>query len=148
MKVGEKMKENKPSFPGLQLADLPQSFSGKILLRKEIPLDEKTFQYLLSTNSFTSIKSIIRKKLTYQCQRCGNLKRSLFASISCLICKKSHIYCRKCIEMGRVTECEPLYVWTGENPEWLKHEDPCTWEGELTEAQRAAGDRIVQAIQI
>lgn len=147
MKVSEKMTENKSSVLDPKLNNLPHRFSGKLLLRKEIPLDEETFQLLLSATSITAIKSIISKKFSHQCQRCGNQKRSLFASAPCPSCKKTHLYCRKCIEMGRVIECESLYYWTGEAPVWVQHENPCSWDGLLTNVQQKAADRIVDALR-
>ncbi|PAV31011.1 DNA/RNA helicase [Virgibacillus profundi] len=132
--------------PDLNNQHLVKRFSGKLLLRKEIPLDEPDFQQLLSTHSFTPIKSIHKKNFIYQCQRCGNRQRSLFAHIPCQSCKKTHLYCRNCIEMGRVMECEPLYYWSGEAPRWSRYENPCSWDGELTIVQQKAADRIVTAI--
>ncbi|MGM8212546.1 DEAD/DEAH box helicase [Virgibacillus sp. W0430] len=49
--------------------------------------------------------------------------------------------------MGRVLACEPLYYWTGAAPQWPKHANPCNWEGQLTDAQQSAANRIVQAIR-
>src|SRR5699024_12727260 len=85
--------------------DLATRFSGKLLLRREIPLDEKHFQHLVDSGLLTSKPAMQRKRFTCQCQRCGNKKRSLLANIPCPSCEKTHAYCRKCIEMGRVTEC-------------------------------------------
>ncbi|MBY7144116.1 DEAD/DEAH box helicase family protein [Virgibacillus sp. NKC19-3] len=124
----------------------PYLFSGKLLLRNEIPLDEPTFQHQLSTKNFTPIVSMKRKNFTYQCQRCGNQQRSLFAQMPCASCGTTHAYCRNCIEMGRVMECEPLYYWSGEEPHWPPHETPCSWEGELTLVQQRAAERITRAI--
>ncbi|MFD1849028.1 DEAD/DEAH box helicase [Oceanobacillus bengalensis] len=49
--------------------------------------------------------------------------------------------------MGRVMACENLFEWKGPNPQWPEHENPCSWQGELTEAQEKAADRMVQAIR-
>lgn len=127
------------------LAKLAIQFSGKLLLRREIFLDEKRLQQLIDVAYFTPIRSIERKKFTSQCQRCGNQKRSLFANIPCPACEETHLYCRKCIEMGRVMECELLYFWTGLEATWEQHDNPCTWEGELTIEQDKAAKRIVTA---
>ncbi|SDQ25062.1 competence protein ComFA [Virgibacillus salinus] len=121
-------------------------YSGKLLLRREIPVDEATFKQLLHSSFFTPRSSIKKKYYQYQCQRCGNCKRSLFGSIPCNNCEKTHLYCRKCIEMGRVMECEPLYEWTGPKVKWPAHINACTWKGELTEVQQKAADRITEAI--
>ncbi|MBM7600532.1 competence protein ComFA [Virgibacillus halotolerans] len=123
-----------------------RQFSGKLLLRTEILLDENTFQQLLSLHLFTPVQSIKRKKFTYQCQRCGNQKRSLFATLPRTSGKKILHYCRNCIEMGRVIDSEPLYYWTGKPVKWLEHEAPCTWDGQLTAAQQRAADHIVNAV--
>lgn len=125
---------------------LSRQLSGKLLLREELPLDEKTFQQFLEQKLITPTTSILTKSLSRQCQRCGNKKKSLFASIPCEICHSTHLYCRKCIEMGRVMACQPLYYWSGEKPVWPVHEDPCTWDGALTHLQQRAADRIAEAI--
>lgn len=122
-------------------------FSGKLLLRQEIPLAEADFQQLLVNGQFSAVPSISQTLFLTKCHRCGNRKRSLFGHIPCQRCHKTHLYCRKCIEMGRVLACEPLYIWTGAKPKWVTHEQPCTWEGKLTHVQQHAADRIVQAIQ-
>ncbi|MFZ3576899.1 DEAD/DEAH box helicase [Virgibacillus sp. DJP39] len=48
--------------------------------------------------------------------------------------------------MGRVLECEPLYSWSGIDPVWSSHSNPCTWNGELTERQKLASNRISVAV--
>src|SRR5690625_327300 len=85
--------------------ELATRFSGKLLLRREILLDEKDFQHLVDSGLFTSKPAMQRKRFTCQCQRCGNKKRSLLANIPCPSFEKTHVYCRECIEMGGVFEC-------------------------------------------
>ncbi len=125
-----------------------KQYNGKLLLRNEILLDNPVFQHLLATKQFTPMKPIVRKSFRMHCNRCGNEKTTLFGKFPCNQCKSTHAYCRKCIEMGRVSECEVLYQWSGGQPEWPKHENPCTWEGELTAVQQKAADRIVTAIRM
>ncbi len=127
-------------------SDLVNRYSGKLLLRREILIDETTFSQFLNNSYFTPRPSIKKNYYSNQCQRCGNQKRSLFGNIPCNNCGKSHVYCRKCIEMGRVMECEPLYEWTGPKVEWPAHSNACTWNGELTDVQQKAADRITEAI--
>lgn len=127
--------------------DMCNRYSGKLLLRREITINEPLFQRLLKASYFTSVPSFQQKYYQKQCQRCGNHKRSLLGNIPCGLCGKTHVYCRKCIEMGRVMECEPLYKWTGPQAEWPVHVDACTWNGKLTIAQLEAADRITSAIQ-
>jgi competence protein ComFA len=131
----------------LNMADLALRYSGKLLLRNEISLEENTFQQMLSAKLFTPTQSITRKNFYYQCRRCGNQDRRLFADIPCQLCCKTHVYCRKCIEMGRVMECESLYHWSGEKPVWPEHDNPCSWEGKLTMMQQQAAERITAAVK-
>lgn len=125
---------------------LAYQFAGKLLLRSEIPLSEDVFQHCVSSGNFTAVSSISKNLLYCQCNRCGNREPGLFAKIPCQICRREHHYCRKCIEMGRVMECEPLYYWNGDQPNWPTPADPCSWDGELTDKQQLAADRITQAI--
>ncbi len=131
----------------LQRGGPAQRYAGKLLLRNEIPLDENTFQQMLSAKLFTPVPSITRKKFRYHCRRCGNQERKLFADIPCQLCHKTHVYCRNCIEMGRVMECKSLYYWSGNKPVWPVHENPCTWEGELTRLQQLAAERMMEALK-
>lgn len=126
-------------------ADVPklsQQFTGKILLRNEIPLDDETLQDLLTQQFFSKIPAIEQHFWGNRCRRCGNQKKWLFAAMPCARCGETHPYCRKCIEMGRVTTCEPLYFWTGPAPAWPIHQNPCAWQGELTHFQQKAAKEI------
>ena len=127
--------------------ELAFRYSGKLLLRREIPLSDSSFQHLLHLSYFTPISSFTYRLFEKQCRRCGNQKPSLLGKIPCPHCRKTHLYCRKCIQMGRVMECEPLYVWSGPLPKWKKYQSPCSWKGNLTKAQQKAAIRIVKAIQ-
>lgn len=128
--------------------ELAYHYGGKLLLREEIHLLEADFQAHLLKGNFIATPSIVSRKISYECQRCHNQKRSLFAMIDCARCKKTHVYCRKCIEMGRILACEPLYLWNSQHPTWKQHEHPCIWDGTLTMVQQAAAHRIVQTIQL
>ena len=125
---------------GLEL--YAKKYEGKLLLRDELDLDDRSLHKF-----FTPNPSIQRKNIyTYQCNRCGNSKHYLFGKIPCERCKTTHAYCRKCIEMGRVLMCESLYEWSGPNADWEKYVHACTWQGELTALQQKAADRIVEAL--
>lgn len=126
---------------------LSNRYTGKLLLRSEIHLDESTFQTLLNQNFFTANPSIVKKIGSYQCLRCNNKKHSLFGELPCSGCETLHVYCRKCIEMGKVIECEALYSWSGPMPKWTNHVQPCSWNGELTDRQKLASERIVSAVK-
>lgn len=127
--------------------DLAKKYTGKLLLRDEIVVQEALFQKLLTYRIFTPIPSIQNGLFFTKCIRCNNKKKSLFAEIPCSRCQKRHRYCRNCINMGRVMECEHLYYWSGERYHWPQLKSPCTWNGTLTEAQQHAADKIMETVK-
>lgn len=127
--------------------DIAKRYSGKLLLREEILLNDSLFFELLSSHYFTTYPSIQNSFFSRICTRCNNKNPNLFAYIPCSICGKNHYYCRNCIMMGRVMECQLLYFWTKEPYPWPQWNAPCSWSGTLTEAQRHAAHCIVQTVQ-
>ncbi|MCT1578038.1 DEAD/DEAH box helicase family protein [Oceanobacillus kimchii] len=121
--------------------------SNKLLLEEEIPFPMKCHQTLISTHQLIPVKAIIQKGLSIQCIRCGNKKRTLFSTYPCSLCNQKHYYCRNCIQMGRISECKPLYRWNGTQMKHIYHKNPLTWDGELTQAQQVASTGLVKAIQ-
>lgn len=130
----------------LSVGLLAKKLSGKILLRSEIPLSTSQANSLIKKNLLKLIPAITSTLFFTQCNRCGNKNKQYFGKIPCQICGKTHSYCRKCIIMGRVLLCQKLYLWNGPFPKWPRQENPCTWRGELTEAQNIAANRIKRAI--
>ncbi|MFD1334167.1 DEAD/DEAH box helicase [Oceanobacillus iheyensis] len=123
-------------------------FSNKLLLEEELPFPSKCLQTLLSTQQLISVKAIIQKGLSIQCVRCGNKNRKLFSVYPCSRCnQQKHLYCRNCIQMGKISECKPLYLWNGTQAKYTSHANPLTWDGELTYAQQTASNSLVKAIQ-
>lgn len=137
----------KDVLASVDVLKLSKRFSGKLLLRKEIDLEETLFQQLLQYNLFQSVMPLKKEKQHITCLRCGNNAPHLICKYPCLICKKEHLYCRKCIIMGRISECELLYEWTGPKLKYPKFDEPCSWEGKLTPHQQNAADRLVSAIE-
>ncbi len=113
--------------------------AGKQLLREEIPFE-------LVESPLISKRSGIKfdKKGRACCNRCGNSDMELLAEFPCARCGKKCTYCRACIMMGRVSECTPLYGWSGELPEI--DATPLQWKGSLSDGQRVASDRVVEAV--
>ena len=134
-------------FSPLWIQQQAQTLSGKRLLRSEIQLSEIEFEYLLSTAQLTPIPSILKSKLTNECHRCYNEDMSKFGTIPCALCGLTHLYCRNCIQMGHITECQPLYEWTGSEPGWEVNPEPLTWEGKLSSFQQEAAEVAVSAIR-
>lgn len=125
---------------------LAESLSGKRLLEEEILLPEKCFHVLLSTKQLISIPAIENQKGSAKCIRCGNTSTHYFSEYPCGICQRKHLYCRRCIQMGRISECKPLYIWNGAEAHWPNHPNPLTWEGKLTPAQSNAAAQLEKAV--
>lgn len=134
-------------LPNEQMHEYIKRYDGKLLLQEEFYMPMNRFTMLVSEKILSSIPSISTTRLSTICNRCYNNKSHYFATIHCARCRKEHLYCRYCIKMGRVLECSPLYHWSGPAASWPKHEAPCTWQGELTNAQHHAASRMVQTIQ-
>ncbi|MRH41965.1 DNA/RNA helicase [Aquibacillus halophilus] len=122
-------------------------FSGKLLLQSEIPLEPSTFTHLVSINYLTPVIAIEKTPWGHRCRRCGVHKKRMLAFMPCAKCGKTHLYCRNCIEMGRITSCEPLYYWTGPLPSWTKQVKACQWQGELSRYQQTASEQIVTTMK-
>lgn len=123
-------------------------FSGRLLLRDELNLSEYEFNQLIESNQLTPITPIVKHHFSYRCLRCNNTTKHLFGMIPCANCQKTHPYCRKCIQMGRIMVCTPLYRWSGQAPNWeIPSQSPLAWQGKLTEKQRHASNRMIEAIQ-
>ncbi|WP_337189829.1 DEAD/DEAH box helicase [Sediminibacillus terrae] len=129
-------------FSAKDLLSIANRFSGKLLLREEMKIEEVLWDELTETGMLQAVEAIESRWWGWRCRRCGNKLRRMFAEIPCARCNQTHIYCRNCVEMGRVLECQQLYVWTGPPPKWPVQEEACRWDGELTHAQQQASDRI------
>ncbi|MDY0393243.1 DEAD/DEAH box helicase [Virgibacillus halophilus] len=129
-----------------ELENLALQYAGRLLLRQEIPLDDITFKKLLSRKAFTPQPSMKKIYNRVKCLRCGNQTKHLFAEMPCQICRKNCLYCRKCIEMGRVMACQPLYAWTGIQPDWPTASDCLTWDGQLTTEQQHASNQLLRTL--
>ncbi|WP_080873248.1 DEAD/DEAH box helicase [Oceanobacillus timonensis] len=130
----------------LSPALLAQALSGKRILAEEAPVPQACFHVLCSTKQVLPIPAIENKNGLLKCTRCGNTAMSYFSEYPCGICEKNHFYCRNCIQMGRISECKPLYIWNGAEADWPEHSSPLTWEGELTTAQSRAAASLEQAV--
>ncbi|WP_244151492.1 DEAD/DEAH box helicase [Halobacillus dabanensis] len=121
-------------------------FAGKLLLRQEIPLSDEQIDHLVTSSVFTKVDSIEPHLWGHRCRRCGNKASHLFGLMPHTSCKKECRYCRSCIQMGRVLECEPLYVGSS-YVSWTAHENPCAWQGKLTVYQQNAADQLVNLVE-
>src|SRR5690625_4938863 len=77
---------NRLNFP----TDIAKKYSGKLLLREEIFLNDSLFHKLVSSHYFTTYPSIQNSFFSRICTRCNNKEPVLFAYIPCSICGKKH----------------------------------------------------------
>ena len=89
--------------------ELQHHLSGRQLLATEIPFPEEILQPHVKQGYVAQTPGIQNKT----CLRCGNQNKHLFYTFPCANCGQACTYCRSCIMMGRVSECTPLYTWTG-----------------------------------
>lgn len=133
-----------PTFP--YLIDLQKHLFGKELLSDEIPFGLEILQTHYEHGYVKMNYGIIRKQKRLTCNRCGNTTPTLFSSFSCSRCGEVQChYCRNCIMMGRVSECTPLYSWSGPSIQETTTAR-LNWEGQLSKGQAIASDRVVTAV--
>ncbi|WP_415815471.1 DEAD/DEAH box helicase [Mesobacillus thioparans] len=118
---------------------------GKQLLPDELPFTKEEIKYHHELGYLTYRNGITRKPLS--CTRCGTNDPSWFAEFPCSRCGKVELYCRKCLTMGRVSDCTPLISWVGPNREYEIVDKPLLWEGQLSEGQKAASQRVAEAVE-
>lgn len=103
------------------------------------------------------------QRLPY-CQRCGYAKQnkqgSLFSRfqrlfleeervipMACGSCGQSNCYyCPHCLEMGKVTACEPLLYWKGSTNIPCPKQVSFQWQGELSPAQEEASEQLFRFV--
>lgn len=119
----------------------PQQFlSGRQFLLSEVL---KVFPLLQFENNVDLVPAVEK----FNCNRCGNRKRYLFASHFCNKCEKQCMYCRNCIQMGKASECKRIVLWRGEPFEMLPPAEPILqWQGELSRPQQKASDALISSI--
>lgn len=120
--------------------------SGRRLLLHELPFPiERIHDHYL--NGFIKYtKSITSNSHQHLCHRCGNEKTHLFASHYCAKCQQDCVYCRHCLTMGKTSECMPIMKWVGPTPEFGIRGRTLQWQGQLSEGQQQASEKIVAAV--
>jgi competence protein ComFA len=146
------------SLPEIPLLSTNQSFQynpdmQKMLTGKQLLIDELLFSLEEVQQHYENGCVVYRKGIekqenhSYACTRCGTTDPSWFAEFPCSRCGESDVYCRKCLMMGRVSGCTPLVSWVGPEPEFPAMAYPLKWDGQLSEGQRYASERVVEAIK-
>ncbi|WP_226682061.1 DEAD/DEAH box helicase [Sutcliffiella horikoshii] len=127
--------------------DLQHFLSGKRLLADELPFNQDTI-HTHYQNGYLKLDYGVRStNRETKCDRCGNVNLNLFASFDCARCHQPCTYCRHCIMMGRVSECTPLFSWSGPRPDTTLQYKTLKWEGTLSKGQQLASNKVVETIQ-
>ncbi|WP_286676490.1 DEAD/DEAH box helicase [Peribacillus asahii] len=122
--------------------ELQHHLFGRQLLAAEIPFSLDVLETHIEQGYVAKTFGI---ELDH-CIRCGNQDKQLFYTFPCAICRQLCTYCRSCIMMGRVSECTPLYTWTGPAYDFHVPKSVMNWSGTLSEGQQTASDRVKQVI--
>lgn len=127
--------------------ELQTILTGKQLLFDDLPYSLEEIQQHYENGYITYRAGIIYKNKKPCCARCGINESRWFATFPCARCGETCVYCRNCIMMGRITSCTPLLGWSGPPPQETPTEKILDWEGQLSEGQRTASTRVIEAIR-
>ncbi|WP_237563710.1 DEAD/DEAH box helicase [Halalkalibacter okhensis] len=132
--------------PSPQLHSLALFLAGKRLLRSEIPFEEALINKAIEQNFVEKVSGLQTNGQRLMCRRCGNQERSLFGVHYCTRCKQECSYCRHCLQLGKISRCQYLYIWVGQPIRYPRLKRALQWQGELSPGQRQASESVVQAI--
>jgi competence protein ComFA len=125
---------------------LQRFLSGRQLLIEDIPFPSEEIQLHLENGYIQFRKGLDTTSLRQNCNRCGNNDKQYIGVYPCARCGQNCQYCRKCIMMGRVSSCSPLVSWIGPDPLLSITLNPLEWNGTLSEGQKHASDKVVEAV--
>lgn len=120
--------------------------SGRQLLLDEIPFPREEVEQHYEEGYIQYRKGVELQNSRMKCNRCGNSESHFFGDFPCARCGKICCYCRKCIMMGRVSTCSPLVCWSGPPLGFSEIPKPLVWHGTLSDGQRNASDKLVEAL--
>ncbi|MDQ0199057.1 DEAD/DEAH box helicase [Neobacillus ginsengisoli] len=127
--------------------ELQQLLTGKQLLLDDLPLPFEEIQTHYEHGYVTYRKGIEFNGKRPICTRCGNKDPHWFASFPCSRCDEICLYCRYCLMMGRISACTPLIGWNGPAPNIGLPPNILEWQGNLSEGQTTASNRVVEVIK-
>ncbi|WP_397540289.1 DEAD/DEAH box helicase [Rummeliibacillus pycnus] len=91
----------------------------------------------------------------YICNRCQNQNAEFFAFFNCANCERICVYCRHCINMGRVSSCSDLMIWSGPQsklilPNHTRFNSSCIfqWNGTFTPQQKKASEELIESVKM
>jgi competence protein ComFA len=145
------MKENlqfpipNPNFP--YNSDLQLFLSGRQLLLEEVPYSIEEIKQHIENGYVFYRDGLMCEKGKSRCNRCNNQENSLFGEYPCAKCGKKCSYCRNCIMMGRISACSKLLCWSGPPAVVDKILSPLEWTGTLSDGQKKASEKCVEAVE-
>ena len=132
--------------PSRYSPELQLHLAGRSLLASEIPLGQTLIDRHFQDGFVKAEPGIKFVKKKPVCSRCCCPEPRLYARFPCSRCGKECWYCRHCVMMGRVSECELLYSWSGPEPEHPVPNQVLAWTGALSSGQQEASDRTLDTM--
>ncbi|WP_102264388.1 DEAD/DEAH box helicase [Mesobacillus jeotgali] len=126
---------------------LQKMLAGKQLLVDEIPFSLEEIHEHYENGHLVYRKGLEINDKKLKCERCGATDPAYFADMPCSHCGETDLYCRKCLMRGRVSGCTPLISWSGPAPEITAPPGRLEWDGQLSEGQKLASERVVEAVE-
>ncbi len=126
---------------------LQQLFAGKRLLASEVPISIEMIKRHVESKLLKRESGLVHVKGRLICRRCGNRDPSLFGEHPCAKCQRNCKYCRHCLSLGKVSECQSLYHWSGPALTMPTVKGSLTWQGELSAGQQKASVAVMSAIR-
>ncbi|MCD7034455.1 DEAD/DEAH box helicase [Metabacillus sp. GX 13764] len=115
-------------------------------MQQETPFLKEEILAFQSQQLITSVPGVQKISGKWRCARCHVKEQRFYAVFYCASCHKDCRYCRNCLMMGRVSECTPLYRWTGSPNKTDKQPCLLDWKGTLSPMQEAASQKMVEAV--
>jgi competence protein ComFA len=127
--------------------DLQKMLVGKQLLIDELPFSLEEIHQHYQNGYLAYRRGLLKNDKKLECERCGTTDPASFAEFPCSRCGENDVYCRKCLMMGRVSGCTPLISWKGTDLAFTVPPAPLEWDGQLSEGQKLASQRVFEAVE-
>ena len=122
-------------------------FEHKVQLQKSSPFSRAKLETYEKYGYLTKVEPIVKDNKNWRCTRCRNEDPLQFVRFNCARCKKVCMYCRHCINMGRISSCTTLYIWTRPSRK-IKHKHTFEWQGQYTKAQEKAAWELKESLLV
>ena len=118
---------------------------GRIWLMNHTTFQEADIQRAIQQKYF-HIREGIQTSPHLKCNRCHNIDSQQFTQFDCTKCQTVCVYCRHCLNMGRVSSCTKLLLWTGPKARRQKRH-LFHWTGQFTPLQQQASDEMLDSVK-